>query len=147
VLYNTEVKERNSTICRHACFGVLRLISAAWYTSRHAMAFVLIYMTLALPSACGITRAINASRHAQSDMGPECSNNHEGSELCIIANGHPINSTECSTTPKWRGVIVQSADMHVSASYASSVQLGTHLDTQWPSYWYTWHLLSQAHVV
>ena len=26
---------------------------------------------------------------------------------------------ECSTTPKWRGIIVQSADMHVSAFYAS----------------------------
>ena len=24
------------TICRHACFGVPRLISAAWYTSTHA---------------------------------------------------------------------------------------------------------------
>ena len=30
---------------------------------------------------------------------------------------------ECSTTPKWRGIIVQSADMHVLAFYASSVQL------------------------
>ena len=61
--------ERNSTICRHACFSVLRLISAAWNTSRHAMTFALIYMTLALPSACGTTRAINVSRHAQSNMG------------------------------------------------------------------------------
>ena len=66
-----------STICRHACFGVLRLVSAAWYTSRYAMTFVFVYMQLALPSACGIARAINASRHAQSVMGPECSNNHE----------------------------------------------------------------------
>jgi hypothetical protein len=30
---------------------------------------------------------------------------------------------------KWRSLIVQSADMHVSAFYASSVQLGTRLDT------------------
>ena len=83
-----------STICRHACFGVLRLISAAWYTSRHAITFVLIYITLALPSA---------RRHVvqhESDIGPECSNNHEGSENCIIDNEHPINSTEFSTTPK-----------------------------------------------
>ena len=35
VLNNIAVKERNSTICRHACFGVLRLISAAWYTSTY----------------------------------------------------------------------------------------------------------------
>ena len=41
-----------STICRHACFGVLRLVSAAWYTSRYAMTFVFVYMQLALPSAC-----------------------------------------------------------------------------------------------
>ena len=27
--------------------------------------------------------SIDASRHAQSVMGPECSNNHKGSELCI----------------------------------------------------------------
>ena len=33
---------------------------------------------------------------------------------------------DCSTTPKWRGIIVQSADIHVLAFYASSVQLGTH---------------------
>jgi hypothetical protein len=43
----------------------------------------------------------------------------------IIANGHPIDSTECSITPKWRSVIAKSAEMHVSASYASSLQLGT----------------------
>ena len=33
VLNNTEVKGHYSTICRHACFGLLHLISAAWYTS------------------------------------------------------------------------------------------------------------------
>ena len=27
-----------STICRHACFGVPRLISAAWYTSTYVAA-------------------------------------------------------------------------------------------------------------
>ena len=31
VLNNTEVKGHYCTICRHACFGVPRLISAAWY--------------------------------------------------------------------------------------------------------------------
>ena len=41
---------------------------------------------------------INASRQAQSVMGPECSNDHKGSELCSIANGQ----RECSTTAKWR---------------------------------------------
>ncbi len=33
VLYKTKVKERYSTICRHACFGVQRLMSVAWYMS------------------------------------------------------------------------------------------------------------------
>ena len=50
------------------------------------------------------------------------SNNHKGSVFCIIANVHPINSTECSkidTEVKERNrLIVQSADMHVSATYA-----------------------------
>ena len=27
-------------------------------------------------------------------MSAECSNNHEGSELCNIASGHPINPTQ-----------------------------------------------------
>ena len=31
---------------------------------------------------------INASKHAQSVMGPGCSNDHKGCELCIIANRH-----------------------------------------------------------
>ena len=30
-----------STICRHACFGVQRLVSAAWYTSRYMTAYSL----------------------------------------------------------------------------------------------------------
>ena len=41
VLNNTEVKGHYSTICRHACFGVLRLISAAWYTSTYVAALYL----------------------------------------------------------------------------------------------------------
>jgi hypothetical protein len=44
--------------------------------------FVSIYMELSLTSACGTARAIKASRYAQSIMGTECSNNHNGSELC-----------------------------------------------------------------
>ena len=65
-----------STICRHACFGVLRNSSStACYTSRYVMTSVYIHTQLLLPSACGTPRATNASRHAQSIMGPECSNN------------------------------------------------------------------------
>ena len=41
VLNNTEVMGHYSTICRHACFGVLRLISAAWYTSTYVAALYL----------------------------------------------------------------------------------------------------------
>ena len=37
---------------------------------------------------------VDIPRHAQSVMGPECSNYHEGSELCNIANGHPVNSAQ-----------------------------------------------------
>ena len=41
VLNNTEVKGHYGTICRHACFGVLRLISAAWYTPTYVAALYL----------------------------------------------------------------------------------------------------------
>ncbi len=41
---------------------------------------------------------INASTHAQSIMGPECSNDHKGRGLCNIADEHPLAlRTECST--------------------------------------------------
>ena len=40
-LNNTEVKGHYSTICRHACFSFLRLISAAWYTSTYMAALYL----------------------------------------------------------------------------------------------------------
>ena len=41
VLNNTEVKGHYSTICRHACLGILRLINAAWYTSKYVAALYL----------------------------------------------------------------------------------------------------------
>jgi hypothetical protein len=36
---------------------------------------------------------IDASRYEQSVMGPECPNNHKGSELCIIASSHQSLTT------------------------------------------------------
>ena len=95
---------------------------------------------LALTKACGTTL-----RHQRHQTCAECSNTHVGvlkqttKELSIVANRPPINiSAECSTTPKWRSVIVQSADMHVSAFYASSVQLGTRLDTRYIRIYIAW---------
>ena len=38
-----------STICRHACFGVLRLVSAAWYTSKYARHSYLYPMNMLSP--------------------------------------------------------------------------------------------------
>ena len=66
---------------------------------------------------------VDIPRHAQSVMGPECSNYHEGSELCNIANGHPINSAQRvlnNTEVKERNTICRHACFGV---YASSVQL------------------------
>ena len=80
VLNNTEVKERNSTICRHACFGVLRLVSAAWYmlerdvhrtyTHESALTRRMWYSTVT-PTDPDMRRVswhsdTNRSRHAQS---------------------------------------------------------------------------------
>ena len=66
---------------------------------------------------------VDIPRHAQSVMGPECSNYHEGSELCNIANGYPINSAQRvlnNTEVKERNTICRHACFGV---YASSVQL------------------------
>ncbi len=63
---------------------------------------------------------INASTHAQSVMGPECSNDHKGRGLSNVANEHPLAlRTECSTTPKLRNVIL-SAYMHICNVYNMS---------------------------
>ena len=75
----------------------IRLVSAAWYTSRYAMHSYLYRMNLLSPRHAVQHDYINAS----SVKGPECSNDHKGSELCIITNIHPL------TTP-------QSAQQHRS---------------------------------
>ena len=72
------------------------------FTPRQQLCNTSRYVTLSYLSTCecshhtpvGQPGHANAPRHAQSVMGPECSNYHEGSELCNIANGHPINSTQ-----------------------------------------------------
>ena len=121
VLNNTKVKERN-TICRHACFGVYASSVQLCNTSRH--------VTHPYLSTCECSHQthvghghVDIPRHAQSVMGPECSNYHEGSELCNIANGHPINSAQRvlnNTKVKERNTICRHACFGV---YASSVQL------------------------
>ena len=70
-------------------FRRLRLISAALYTSRYVTGLGLSTCECSHQTHVGQHRHVNAPRHAQSVMGPECSNYHEGSELCNIANGHP----------------------------------------------------------
>ena len=81
------------SICRHACFGVYASSVQLCNTSR--------YVTHPYLSTCECSNQthvghgnVDIPRHAQSVMGPECSNYHEGSELCNIANGHPINSAQ-----------------------------------------------------
>jgi hypothetical protein len=73
---------------------VLHLVSAAW--SRLDTWNIRIYIASWTCSAPRHTVQhydnINASRHAQSEKGPECSNNHKGSELYIIASRHPLTT-------------------------------------------------------
>ena len=45
------------------------------------------HMNVLSAGACG---AVRWHQRAQSVMEPECYNNHKGSELCSIANGHPL---------------------------------------------------------
>ena len=42
-----------TTIWRHACFGVLRRISATWYTSTYVAVLYFIHVNLLSPSARG----------------------------------------------------------------------------------------------
>ena len=70
----------DSDICGHACFGVQRLISAAWYMSKYVMTSV--YNDIVVLYAADEVQHGNASRHAQSVIGPGCSNKHKGSEFC-----------------------------------------------------------------
>jgi hypothetical protein len=53
-----------STICRYACFGVLRLVSAAWYMSRNVIHSYLQHMSLLSPRHVVQHDDINVSRHA-----------------------------------------------------------------------------------
>jgi hypothetical protein len=109
---------------------------------RETFVFISHELVLTKGKACGIQHNdINASRDEKSLMGPDCSNAKER-EVCIIPNIID-NSAGCSTTPKWRSVIVQSAlctlhsalctlhsaDMHVSASVVSEARY-TRRDTR-----------------
>ncbi len=96
-------------------FRRLRLISAALYVHTYVMTPYLTTWECSHQTHAVQHGDINASTHAQSIMGSECSNDHKGRGLCNIADEHPLAlRTECSTTPKWRSVI-PSAYMHVSA--------------------------------
>jgi hypothetical protein len=71
----------------------LPVVSATWCTSRYAMHSYLYPMNLLSPrhETCAECNAL--TRHVQSVMGTECSNN-KGSELCIIANRHPLTNPQ-----------------------------------------------------
>ena len=111
------------TICRHACFGVYASSVQLCNTSRYVTRRYLSTCECSHQTHVGQPGHVNTPRHAQSVMGPECSNNHEGSELCNIASGHPINSAQRvlnNTEVKERNTICRHACFGV---YASSVQL------------------------
>ena len=110
-----------STICIHACFLVLCLISAAWYTCRHATTFVLTYMRLAITSACGTARAINESRNRRVSSGQSVQTTTREVSFALLLMDTQW-TPECHTTPKWWSVIVQSADIHVLALYKIHIQ-------------------------
>ena len=82
------------TICRHACFSVYASSVQLCNTSRYVTRRYLSTCECSHQTHVGQPGHVNTPRHAQSVMGPKCSNNHEGSELCNIASGHPINSAQ-----------------------------------------------------
>ena len=75
-------------------FRRLRLISAALNTSRYVTGPYLSTCERSHQTQVGQHGHVNAPRHARSVMGPECSNYHDGGELCNIVNGHPISSAQ-----------------------------------------------------
>ena len=82
------------------------------------------------PHACGTTRPRQRTQTCAECHGPECSNYHEGSELCNIANGHPINSAQRvlnNTEVKERNTICR--HVHVSAFTPRQCSFVTHLGT------------------
>ena len=103
VLNNTEVKGHYSTICRHACFGVLRLISAAWYTSTYVAALHLYTCSCSHQAHAVQHNTTNTCGHAQSVIGPECSNDLKGSGLCIIAFRHLLRSARVLNNTEVKG--------------------------------------------
>ena len=73
------------------CFTVPQLIrlSVAWYNLDMAWQ-LFIPKRLSVTTACGTVAVMRTSRERKAIiMGPECSNYHKGSGLCIIAKGHP----------------------------------------------------------
>jgi hypothetical protein len=64
---------------------------------------------------------INASKHAQSVMWPECSNDHKGSELCIIANRHPLttpqSAQQLNTEVKERNIYTLNIYIYIKCIY------------------------------
>ena len=91
------------TICRHACFGVLRLISAAWYTSTYVAALYLYTCSCSHQAHAVQHNTTNTCGHAQSVIGPECSNNLKGSGLCIIAFRHLLRSARVLNNTEVKG--------------------------------------------
>ena len=91
------------TICRHACFGVLRLISAAWYTSTYVAALHLYTCSCSHQAHAVQHNTTNTCGHAQSVIGPECSNDLKGSGLCIIAFRHLLRSARVLNNTEVKG--------------------------------------------
>ena len=113
-----------------ACFGVYASSVQLCNTSRYVLLFVIMHMRVLSPHACGTTRLRHAPRHAQSVMGPESSNYHEGSEPCNIANGQPINSAQRvlnNTAEEERNTICRHA--HVSVFTPRQCSFVTHLQS------------------
>ena len=71
-------------ICRHACFGVYASSVQLCNTSRYVTQLYLSICECSHQTHVGQHGYFDVPRHAQSVMGPECSNYHEGSELCYI---------------------------------------------------------------
>ena len=66
----------------------------AWYTSTYVAALLFIHVTCSRQAHAVQHNTTNTCGHAQSVIGPECSNDFKGSGLCIIAFRHLLRSAQ-----------------------------------------------------
>ena len=84
-------------------------ISVAWYNLDMAWQ-LFIPKRLSVRTACGTIAVMRTSRERKAIWGQSAQTTTRVVGFALLRKDTHTNFTECSTTPKWRSVIVQSTD-------------------------------------